>query len=69
MEALRAAGGRLIHRLDDLDHEVIELRDRARVLQEELSVRLAEQTNRQLRTLSILTALLLPPSLSPACSG
>ena len=29
MEALRAAGSRLVHRLDDLDHEVIELRDRA----------------------------------------
>ena len=69
VESLRAAGRRLTQRLDELDRDVIELRDRARLLQDELSVRLAEQTNRQLRILSILTALLLPPSLVAGLFG
>jgi zinc transporter len=69
IESLRAAGRRLAQRLDELDRDVIELRDRARLLQDELSVRLAEQTNRQLRILSILTALLLPPSLIAGLFG
>ncbi|WP_280526087.1 CorA family divalent cation transporter [Methylobacterium soli] len=35
----------------------------SRLLQEELSARVAEQSNRQLYTLSVLTALFLPPTL------
>ena len=37
--------------------------ERSRLLQEELSARVAEQSNRQLYTLSVLTALFLPPTL------
>jgi zinc transporter len=66
---LRAAAGPLAQRLDELDHEVIELRDRARLLQEELGARMAEQTNRHLRLLSIVTALFLPPTLIAGLLG
>jgi zinc transporter len=43
--------------------------DRSRLLQEELSTRLAEQSNRQIYTLSILTALFLPPTLVTGIFG
>lgn len=69
MDALRTAAIGLTERLDEIDNEVVELRDRARLLQEELAVRLAEQTNRQLRILSILTALFLPPTLIAGLFG
>jgi len=64
-----AGADRLIPRFDDIDQSVIELRDRSRLLQEELGVRLAEQTNRQLRILSVLTALFLPPTLITGLFG
>lgn len=67
--SLHAAAGPLTQRLDELDHDVVELRDRARLLQEELSARVAEQTNRHLRLLSIVTALFLPPALIAGLFG
>lgn len=67
--ALAAGAARLILRFDDIDQSVIELRDRSRLLQDELGVRLAEQTNRQLRILSVLTALFLPPTLITGLFG
>jgi zinc transporter len=69
MADLRAAAGPLAQRLDELDHEVIELRDRARLLQEELSARVAEETNRHLHVLSIVTTLLLPPTVVTGLFG
>ncbi len=69
MTSMRAAAGPLTQRLDELDHEVIELRDRARLLQEELGARVAEQTNRHLRLLSVLTAVFLPPTLIAGLFG
>jgi zinc transporter len=69
MAALRTAAAPLGQRLDELDHDVIELRDRARLLQEELGARMAEQTNRNLRLLSIVTALFLPPTLIAGLFG
>lgn len=67
--SLRAAAGPLAQRLDELDHEVIEIRDRSRLLQEELGARMAEQTNRHLRLLSVVTALFLPPTLIAGLFG
>ena len=67
--ALRIATAGLVQRLDGLDHEVIGMRDRAHLLQEEIAARLAEQTNRHLHALAILTALLLPPSLVAGIFG
>ena len=69
MTSFRAAAGTLTQRLDELDHEVIELRDRARLLQEELGARVAEQTNRHLRLLAVLTAVFLPPTLIAGLFG
>ena len=43
--------------------------ERSRLLQEEISARLAEQSNRQLYTLSILTALFLPPTFITGLFG
>lgn len=61
--ALRIETERLSQRLAGLDHEIESLRERARVLQEEVSNQLAEETNRHLRALTIVTILFLPPTL------
>jgi zinc transporter len=56
-------------RLDWLDHEMIALRDRAHLLQEEISLRMAGQTNRNLQLLAIVTTVFLPASLVAAIFG
>jgi zinc transporter len=66
---LRLAAGKLAQRLDALDHEIVEMRDRARLLQEEMTALTAEVTNRRLYVLSILTTLLLPPTLVTGIFG
>jgi zinc transporter len=53
----------LAQKLDALDHEVGSLHERSRLLLDELGARMTAVTNRRLFTLSILTALLLPPTL------
>ncbi|MGY2052090.1 transporter [Methylobacterium sp. JK268] len=58
-----ATASRIAQRLDSLDRDMVAMAERSRLLQEELSDRLAEETNRQLFTLSVLTALFLPPTL------
>jgi zinc transporter len=58
-----AAAARIAQRLDALDRDMNLAAERSRLLQEELSARVADQSNRQLYTLSVLTALFLPPSL------
>jgi zinc transporter len=67
--ALHIAAGRLAARLESLDHDIHTVQDRARLLQEEVAARLADDTNRSLRALSILTALLLPGSLVAGIFG
>lgn len=69
MSAIRAAVTPLAQRLDEIDHDVIEVRDRARLLQDELSARVAEETNRHLRLLAVLTAAFLPPTLVAGLFG
>jgi zinc transporter len=54
---------RLSSRLAALDQDVLSLQDRARLLQDEVAARLAEETNASLKALSRMTALLLPGSL------
>ena len=61
--ALRIAAGRIAQRLDALDHEIVAMRERTRLLQEEITALTAEETNRHLYVLSILTTLVLPPTL------
>jgi zinc transporter len=67
--ALRLQAGRLAQRLDGLDHDVVELRERARLLEEELRFKLEEESNRHLHALSVVTMLLLPPTLVSSMFG
>lgn len=67
--ALRLRAGKLAQRLDALDHVVVEMRERSRLLQEELHLKIEEQSNRSLHLLSVLTALLLPPTLVTGIFG
>ena len=67
--SLRIASARLAARLESLDQDVLGLQDRARLLQDEIAARLAEETNASLKVLSRLTALLLPGSLVSGIFG
>lgn len=66
---LRIGAGRLTQRLDALDRSVIDLRDRARLLQEEINAAVAEESNRSLNVLSIITAFFLPATLVSGIFG
>ena len=63
------AAGRLAQRLDGLDHEIAAIQDRSRLLQDEIGAKLAAATNRNLFVLTIVTALLLPPTLVAGVFG
>ncbi len=67
--SLQFATAKLAQRLDWLDHEMIALRDRAHLLQEEVSLNMADQTNRNLQLLAIVTTVFLPASLIAAIFG
>ncbi|PZA09675.1 cobalt transporter [Rhodopseudomonas palustris] len=67
--SLRPHAGKLAQRLDGLDRTVTEMRERSRLLQEELHLQIEEQGNNSLRVLSVLTALLLPPTLVTGMFG
>jgi len=56
-----AVAARIAQRLDALDRYVGLLAERARLLQDEVGAHMAEESNRQLYVLSILSALFLPP--------
>ncbi len=66
---LRIQAGKLAQRLDGLDHDIVELRERSRLLEEELRFKNEEQSNNHLHTLSIVTSLLLPPTLITGIFG
>lgn len=59
----------LSQQFDEVDSEVGALQARARLLHEEVAAKLTEATNRHLHTLSILTALLMPPTLVVGAFG
>jgi zinc transporter len=67
--ALQFATAKLAQRLDWLDHEMVGLRDRSHLLQEEVSLRMADQTNRNLQILAIVTTVFLPANLVAAIFG
>lgn len=67
--ALRLRAGKLAQRLDDLDHAIVAMRERSRLLQEELHLNLEAQSNASLRTLSIMTAFMMPPTLITGVFG
>lgn len=66
---LQLRAGKLAQRLDGLDHTVVEMRERSRLLQEELHLKIEEQGNNSLRVLSVLTAILMPPTLVTGIFG
>ena len=66
---LRLSPERLSQRLDWLDTEIVALRDRAHLLQEEVTLKTAEQTNRNLQVLAIVTTVFLPASLVAGIFG
>lgn len=59
----------ILPRVDQLERELIAVRERARLLQEEIAALLAEETNRHLRVLSILTILFMPPTFVAGLFG
>jgi zinc transporter len=61
--SLHAAVGRVTQRLAELEHELREMQERGRLLQEEIAAKLATETNNYLQAISVLTALFLPPTL------
>lgn len=64
-----ALAARLAQRLDGLDRDVNALAERARLLQDEVAARVAEESSRQLYVLSILSALFLPPTFLTGLFG
>jgi zinc transporter len=79
----RALGGRHSGRIDalterlpeavalteDLDHEAAGLQDRARLLYEEIDTLINAATNRSMRALTIISTLLIPPTLIVGAFG
>lgn len=59
----------LMQLADDADHEVSSLQDRARLVHEELDTRLTGVANRTLQALTIMSALLMPPTLIVGAFG
>jgi zinc transporter len=62
-EAAHAVLRRLSMRLERLDREIVTINDRARLLQEEMAAELADESNRSLRAMAVMSALLLPGTL------
>jgi zinc transporter len=60
---------RLAARLATLDRDVATVNDRARLLQDEIAAQAAEGTNRSLRTLTVVSALMLPGTLVAGIFG
>jgi zinc transporter len=67
--AISLPTAKLAQRLDWLDTEMVELRDRSRLLQEEIMLKSTEQTNRSLHVLAIVTTVFLPASLVAGIFG
>ena len=63
------AAERMAGQLAVLDQSVLQVSDRAKLLQEEMAAELADESNRSLRALTVMTALLLPGSLIAGIFG
>lgn len=62
-ETAHAVLRRLSMRLERLDREIVMVNDRARLLQEEMAAELADESNRSLKAMAVMSALLLPGTL------
>jgi len=61
--------GKLAQRLDGLDHDIIELRERSRLLEEEIHFKLEEESNRHLTRSRSSPRCWLPPTLITGVFG
>jgi magnesium transporter/zinc transporter len=68
-QKLSDAGRRIAQRLDTLHHDMHALGERARLLQDEVAAKQAAEANRLLQVISLLTALLVPPTLVTGIFG
>jgi zinc transporter len=66
---LRLKTSILTQRLENLDRDIIAIRERAHMLQEEVALKIAEDTNRSLYLLTIITTFFLPASLVAGIFG
>ncbi len=66
---LRLKTSILTQRLENLDRDIIAMRERAHMLQEEVALKIAEDTNRSLYLLTIITTFFLPASLVAGIFG
>jgi len=62
-EVLRPAIEQIAQRLAALDGDVMAMQARLRLLREEMDIEINQRTNQNLYLLSIMTALMLPPTL------
>ena len=60
---------RLVQRIEALHHEVHAIMGRTRLLQEEISQKMTTETNDHLYALTVLTTMLLPPTLVTGLFG
>ena len=67
--ALRPIAGPIVRRVEGLHGKVLATQERGRLLQDEITAKLATETNRRLHALSIVTALFLPPALVAGIFG
>jgi len=66
---LAAVLSQILQFTEDFDHDAAALRERARLLHEEVDSRVANITNRSLRALTIISTLMLPPTFIVGAFG
>jgi zinc transporter len=59
----------LVQQTEDVDREIITQQDRARLIHEEIDTRITGATNRTLRALTLMSALMMPPTLVVGAFG
>lgn len=67
--ALAEPIARLAQEAEDLDREAISLQERANLLHEEIDSRITGATNRSMRALTIISTMLIPPTLIVGAFG
>lgn len=60
---------RLVQEAEDLEREAVSLQERAKLLHEEIDSRITSATNRSMRALTIISTMLIPPTLIVGAFG
>jgi zinc transporter len=69
IEPLDESIGDVVAWLEDVDHEAAALQERARLIHEEIDTLINAATNRSMRTLTVISTLLIPPTLIVGAFG